>query len=953
MKFTLCFFFYLLTTVYSFAQQPSHFFIGKDEFEGIQIYDVIQDDKLNYWFASDHGFYKYDGYTFREIECKGLKGLSAFGFVKNKNGLIFCYNLNNQILKIENDHCSIFYELKEGERSPDLFIHITEDNYLAVICKDLILFNENGQRQNSEKLKPNYHGFPFILNNGKSISHMIERDSMTVIEGKNVKVHPLKVDPNETDGLLIFFRIKVKEYAVDLTNKNYFSFDEKDYSLKLLKEHPYHNVKEFYRFYNENDQLWVAGTVSGVQIIADPESANTSDIMFSNYLISDVFHDHEGNILLSTFNNGIIVIPNLIIPDILPNSEEHSIVSIFHDIELGWLMGTLKGQLLLFDGKQYKILSNEGSRPLQSIFGWPDFPYVLFDDGAVKAYNKKSGKISLIYEGSLKDAAIIDETSVYLALNTSACKLKITGKDDFTKEFVQSLNIRTYSVGVEQKSQHLYIATSDGLKIISPEGKTKTARFENETVFANDIGIYQGKVYVATKTKGILIYEKGTILRRLNLPIRKKESEIYKIKIAGDRIYLNTSNGLIIMDLKGKLITQLNKVHGFSNKKIFDFDIKDQEIWIAHSKGIQTLNLYHLTNEIQKPLIRISSVHVNNSRLKELASKMEFEPDQRKFLFTFSSPTLRNKDNISYHYKLVGYDSEWQIVQYNDNSIIYNALESGTYTFLVKAENQGVFSETKAFSFVILTPFYAQWWFIVALILIFLATVIVLYKRQLKIQQKKAQYINELTSSKLTAIQSQMNPHFIFNSLNSIQDLVLKGDIDNSYVFITKFSNLVRRTLNYSDKEFIDFEQEIKLIELYLSLEKLRFKENLEYSIETNGIEDIILPPMLIQPFIENALIHGLLHKEGTKILRIRFSLEECLICEIEDNGIGRAKSKEIKERQGSFHDSFSGNAIKKRFEILDRHFGGSLGFNYLDLIERNEPSGTKVILKIPFKRKF
>ena len=250
-------------------------------------------------------------------------------------------------------------------------------------------------------------------------------------------------------------------------------------------------------------------------------------------------------------------------------------------------------------------------------------------------------------------------------------------------------------------------------------------------------------------------------------------------------------------------------------------------------------------------------------------------------------------------------------------------------------------------------PFWQKWWFYALFASLILFLSYLFYTRRLKIQSIKAAQLNELNASKLIAIQSQMNPHFIFNALNSIQDLVLKGDIDNSYTFITKFSNLVRRTLLYSDKDFIEFDQEIKLIELYLSLEKLRFKESLTYSINTNNIEDIKVPPMLIQPFIENALLHGLLHKSGLKTISIDFELKDQLICTITDNGIGRKKATEIRERQRADHESFSSNAIKNRFEILERHFGGDLGFEIQDLSENDLPSGTKVILKIPIHHKF
>lgn len=242
---------------------------------------------------------------------------------------------------------------------------------------------------------------------------------------------------------------------------------------------------------------------------------------------------------------------------------------------------------------------------------------------------------------------------------------------------------------------------------------------------------------------------------------------------------------------------------------------------------------------------------------------------------------------------------------------------------------------------------------------------IILYRqRQLKQEQaitkieleetrKRLDVEKQYRASELKAIRSQMNPHFIFNALNSIQDLVLKGNIENSYSYITMFSNLIRQMLTYSENEFIEFEQEIKLLELYLSLEKLRFKKDFTYEIAVNNVEDIMLPPFLVQPFIENSLVHGLLHREGEKKLKIAFELKEDLICTIEDNGVGRDKAKAIKQRQKAGHDSFSGKAILKRFEILSNVFNGKFGYTYHDLYERAEPSGTRIVLVIPVKRQF
>lgn len=228
-----------------------------------------------------------------------------------------------------------------------------------------------------------------------------------------------------------------------------------------------------------------------------------------------------------------------------------------------------------------------------------------------------------------------------------------------------------------------------------------------------------------------------------------------------------------------------------------------------------------------------------------------------------------------------------------------------------------------------------------------------LTKMELEEARKRLEVEKQYRASELKAIRSQMNPHFIFNSLNSIQDLVLKGNIENSYSYITLFSNLVRQTLTYSENEFIEFEQEVKLLELYLSLEKLRFKRDFTYEIVVNNVEDIMIPPFLVQPFIENSLVHGLLHREGEKKLKIVFELAEDLICTIQDNGVGREKSRAIKQRQGAGYDSFSGKAIQRRFEILGNVLNGKFGYTYHDLYEKGEPTGTKIVLVIPVKRQF
>lgn len=219
---------------------------------------------------------------------------------------------------------------------------------------------------------------------------------------------------------------------------------------------------------------------------------------------------------------------------------------------------------------------------------------------------------------------------------------------------------------------------------------------------------------------------------------------------------------------------------------------------------------------------------------------------------------------------------------------------------------------------------------------------------QLEISKK-----NELITSNLKALQSQMNPHFIFNALNSVQDLVLLQDIRNSNKYLGKFSDLIRMILQSSRKQFISLQEEIEMLQLYLDLEQLRFGDSLKASIETKISEDeqqeLMVPAMFVQPFVENALKHGLFSKKGEKIVSIEFQLNQStLVCTIEDNGVGSEKAKRAKATQPNLHAGFSTSAIEERVYLLNQSLEKPILLTQGDIEKGDEVLGYQVIIQFP-----
>lgn len=369
-----------------------------------------------------------------------------------------------------------------------------------------------------------------------------------------------------------------------------------------------------------------------------------------------------------------------------------------------------------------------------------------------------------------------------------------------------------------------------------------------------------------------------------------------------------------------------------------------------------------LSKESPQMIIEKATLSFKETDWKSLADSMHgyfelpYNPsmkyDQNSIGISFNAIDLSiSNSNPEYSYKLLPLDTSWSIPS-KTKSVSLTQLPAGDYTFIVRAKDKASeWSKPAVFEFSIKQPFWNEWWFRLIIITIAAAIIIGIFRARIRKVKSDAHIDNQLKELEMKALKAQMNPHFIYNALNSIQALIANDKKIEGIHYIGSFSRLLRRVLDNSESNAIGLDKELETIDLYIQLESLRLDLQLQYTIniDKNIVAEFEkIPPLILQPFVENALWHGLSRKEGTKQINIAISLEgNWLVCNITDNGIGRKKAQELKSSSLVVHQSKGIEITLKRLkEFNNSNWVAPIDFFDLYDAERN-PLGTKVVLHI------
>lgn len=427
-----------------------------------------------------------------------------------------------------------------------------------------------------------------------------------------------------------------------------------------------------------------------------------------------------------------------------------------------------------------------------------------------------------------------------------------------------------------------------------------------------------------------------------------------------NQIWLGTNNGLARFNPQSEQVDVINKSEGLSHPFISCMAEVGDFLWVGTPKGLFRLPTQMEVHNQIAPACYITGLSIWD-RDTSLQEHFDLSYEDNNLTIQFQALSYRSMNQHRYRYRMLGIDSSWVELGAGSNVVRFPQLAAGKYVFEVKAVNEDGVESTQPdrISFSVAQPFWRTLWFNAVLILS-LSGIIIGSFTYIRRRREHLKHLNyQIEQLKIKSFLSQMNPHFIFNTLNSIQYHLYNEEKEMSMRYLSRFSDMIRGIFQLSQQLEISLEEELQFIRNYLSMEKMRLEEEVEVIIRIDpelDIKKISIPTLLIQPFLENAFKHGLLHKkEKGRVLFICKKNGEDLDITIEDNGIGLAAAQQISERNnyGQMHRQSSVSIIKDRIKLLNdrRKDGRKIKLEMIELTSStHQTTGTRINITLPIK---
>lgn len=941
----------------------------------LECYNILQDKTGAIWIGTEKGLLRYNGNSTKKFDQhNGLPEKSVYASIERYGKLWFATS-KNRILNYQNGElkevkASASYQNRLGKPySPNLTyaLSVQQDKIYLIAGQSLYQMDTTGtqleqlhpSKGNAISLKQTEDGLVPINTSLKQYYEIPTKKMFSIPLEFNISGGP---NGNKTFRPSIQRHVNGAEWRIlsAKTQKFFFlSFYNKVLKFDIeLKTFDMINLPApVISLYTDTaGGLWVGTIRQGLYYYNFAEHNPIPIISLSNSSVSGIIRDREGSIWCTTLEDGVFMLRNKQVVGYQNLSGQFMAPTMLQTVNNKLWISTPGYGLQYFDAQTNRFVPVDEATGHGYYHIWEHNKqlYLSSETGVLKYHSngrkskgEKYGSISsLIVRGStLLPSGDLYTITYDRILHTQAG----TGK----RSLVAKLGSIGRSIAYTAHGKLLY-GCSDGLYLYDIKS-TKISKLKG---VYNDVPqilrASDGKIWICTAGEGLFTYHNGR-LELIRFPPKIKTNTFNWITQdhRGD-IWAATNAGLVkIKERNGRLEAESYGTNdGLPSNKIFRVAAVGDQLFFSNFSGLFSIPLSNSIKNNIPPLLSLSSI---SDGKKTIAGKINLPYNNNKLELEFNVGQYSSDD-----YR-IGYTlhPEQAVTYVKGNTVSLQHLAPGNYQFRAfSLSGEGMRSaETVSLNFSVLQPLWLRWWFLAGMLLLITLTIWFIKNRQVERIKKRQAELNRINSliadSKLTALQARMNPHFIFNAINSIQNYIYKNRSDDAHHYLTKFSRLIRLILQQSAEKFITLDRELEALRLYIELEQLRFRNRFSYQITLApeiSEQTTYMPTMLIQPYVENAIWHGLMHLDGERKGELTIGISgdsQHLTITIRDNGIGRQRAGSLQKER--LHIPAGMMLTEDRLKVL-RELYGNLRFQVVvtDMYNTaSEPTGTSVEISL------
>ena len=606
--------------------------------------------------------------------------------------------------------------------------------------------------------------------------------------------------------------------------------------------------------------------------------------------INHLFIDKDKNAWLSSKNNGVFYLPSRLYEQYITQNKEPFLeyVSSIKGYNNKLYLGIQNSGFAIYDN-QNKITKQNFDKDIdetRDLLVYKDQVFVSDYKGPFFQYNLKTKKV--------KESPWVFVKSIYPFTKDDILITNFLGAHRYnikTGEYSKISKLKSYTA-IPFHKDSIFNGNFKDLYKVNINNQTETL-FLKEMYFNEIVPLSKDLYAGASNTKGVIIFNRNKIIKVINTSNGLKDNQILSLNVEDkNMIWASSTQGLYRITLSPTIqIRNFSVADGLFSNIVNASFTKGDSIYIGTKNGLNAFKIDNLLNDqelsTKKPFIH--AIEINNTIYQNKDSIVTTYHDNTVRI-RMSFLDYASMGRVRYKYRMTGVNDNWTIS--SNNTIAYSSLNPGTYRFEVYGISASNLESKEFASFLLIVKplFWQTWWFRIFTVLLLVGLGIFLFWAYRENRLRGIKYDQKISELELQAIKSQINPHFIYNCLNSIQYLIYKKSFDDADRYLAVFSKMVRSTLHYSERTFLPIDDEVEYIKIYLEMEKMRFKDNFTFDIivEPEVDRSRLVPTLLLQPYVENALKHGISSIDRPGRIEITFyQNEDGVGINIFDNGSG------------------------------------------------------------------